>query len=305
MSRRSLRIPLLLSGAAVVLIAIGATVPPVRSAIGRFLSSLRMQKVQTVSVDLSSFVGPNANPTIQQMISQMISDKVNVTVNEPEQAAPDVATATRLAGFPVHLPKAKQDAPELAVGGAHAFTLTVDRERLQSVLQQAGRSDLVLPASIDGAAVAVSVPRTVRARYGTCPGPQSATTNVATPAAPSTQFDSCVILTESRAPVITTPNGLDVGQLAQMGLEVAGMSPTQAQDFLQTVSWRSILGVSVPRVMRSYEAVTINGAQGTLLDMAGRRGPTYALIWSRDDLVYTLTGFGGTGEAVALAESVQ
>jgi hypothetical protein len=185
--------------AAIVIVVLSMRLPPTRNLARRFLASLRLERVQTVSVDLSSFVGPNANPTLQQMISQMISERVTVTVNEPEKPVPTVAAATELAGFPVRLPRARTEAPELAVGGAHAFRLTVDRARLQSVLGEAGRPDLVLPSSIDGASVAVRIPRTVRARYGTCPGPPSATADVATPAPASTQFDTCAVLTEGPA----------------------------------------------------------------------------------------------------------
>jgi hypothetical protein len=71
------------------------------------------------------------------------------------------------------------------------------------------------------------------------------------------------------------------------------------------VRWQAMLGVSVPRVMRSYEVVTVNGVQGTLLNMAGRRGPTYAVIWVKRDLVFALTGFGNSSEAITLADSLK
>ncbi len=54
---------------------------------------------------------------------------------------------------------------------------------------------------------------------------------------------------------------------------MAGMTPSQAHDFLQTVDWKATLTMSVPRFLRSYEAVKVDGTQGTLLSMAGRRGP--------------------------------
>jgi hypothetical protein len=289
----------------VAILAVGLRFGPARDLVRRLLASLREPQVQTVSVDLSSLVGPNANPTLQQMVSQMISDKVNVTLNENEQDAPTEAAASALAGFPVQLPRARTDIPTLAVGGAHAFNLTADRARLQAILDEAGRKDLVLPASVDGASVEVRVARTVKARYGACPGPPSATADVATPPPASTQYSTCVVLTEGPSPVVKVPAGLDVEQLAQIGLELAGMTATQARDFLQTVRWQAMLGVSVPRVMRSYEVVTVNGVQGTLLNMAGRRGPTYAVIWVKRDLVFALTGFGNSSEAITLADSLK
>jgi hypothetical protein len=51
--------------------------------------------------------------------------------------------------------------------------------------------------------------------------------------------------------------------------------------------------------------VKVNGANGTLLSMAGRRGPGYALIWTKNGLVYSLTGFGDASQAVGLAESLK
>ncbi|HVB55930.1 MAG TPA: hypothetical protein VNE63_05780 [Candidatus Acidoferrales bacterium] len=289
----------------IAVVAVGLSVPPGRSLGRRFFDSLRIQKVQAVNVDLSNFVGPNANPTLQQMVSQMISDRVDVTVNEKDQPASDGKSASQLAGFPAQLLGKRNDAPHLMVGGQHAFQLTVDLARLQAIVKEAGRSDLVLPQSINGAVVAVQIPRTVRAQYGDCPGPASAAANIATPPPSSTQYSDCVILSEGPSPVVNVPVGLDVEQLAQIGLELAGMSPSQAHQFLQTVNWKSTLGVSIPRFMRSYQIVKVDGVNGTLLDMAGRRGPSYALIWTKNGMAYSLTGFGDSSSALPLADSLK
>jgi hypothetical protein len=289
----------------IAIVAAGFSSPPGRNLARKFFNSLRMRKVQAVNVDLSNFVGPNANPTLQQMVSQMISDKVDVTVNEKPQPAATIAAASQLAGFPAHLLSARKDPPKLEVGGQHAFTLTVDRTRLQGIVKEAGRPDLVLPPSIDGATVVVQIPRNVRAQYGDCPAPPSVTANIATPPPPSTQYTDCVVLTQEPSPVVKVPAGLDVQQLAQIGLELAGMTPDQVHQFLQTVDWKSTLGMSIPRFMRSYQAVEVDGARGTLLNTAGRRGPTYRLLWAKNGIVYSLTGFGDSGSAVSLANSLR
>jgi hypothetical protein len=256
-------------------------------------------------VNLSSLVGPNANPALHEMITQMISDKVKVRVNEKTEPAKDASAASQLAGFHVELLGARKDAPELAVAGEHAFDLTVDRARLQEILKEAGRSDLTLPQSIDGATVAVTIPRAVMARYGECPGRPSATANVATPSPNSLQYVDCVQLREGPSPQVNVPQGLDFEKLAEIALQVAGMTQNQAQHFLQTVNWKQTLGVSIPRFMRSYEAVEVNGVQGTLLSMAGRRGPTYTLVWAKNGMVYSLTGYGDTSNAVTLGNSLK
>ncbi|HKF52958.1 MAG TPA: hypothetical protein VKB26_11645 [Candidatus Acidoferrales bacterium] len=292
-------------GIVVVIVIAWASLPVTRQLTRNFFGSLRVQKVQAVNVDLSNFVGPNANSTLQGMVSQMISDKVTTTTSEPTQSASDAKTASQLAGFHAELLGDRKDAPRLVVTGVHAFTLNVDRARLQAILQEAGRPELTLPQSVDGAAVEVKIPREVRARYGTCPGQPSATADVATPTPSTMQYDDCVILNEGPSPTVNAPANLDLRQLAEVGLELAGMTPSQAQEFLHNVDWKATLGVSVPRYMRSYETVKVNGVQGTLLNMAGRRGPTYTLLWTKNGTVYSLTGYGNSGDAVSLANSLQ
>jgi len=155
----------------------------------------------------------------------------------------------------------------------------------------------------------VQIPRAVNAQYGTCPGPTSATSAVASnitgPTGPSTQFADCVRFRQSPSPAVNVPNGLDVQKLAEIGLEVAGMNPSQAHDFFQTVDWKSTLSMTVPRFLRSYQSVKVAGAQGTLLTQAGRRGPGYTLIWAKNGMVYSLVGFGDSGQAVELADSLK
>jgi hypothetical protein len=283
--------------------------PAGRHLAGRFFRSLRMQKVQAVNVDLSSFTDPNANPALHEMVAKMISDNVVVTVNEKDQQASDSAAAARLAGFPVQLLGNRKDPPKLVVSGEHDINLKVDRTRLQAIFNEAGHPDLVVPQSLEGAAVAVQIPRAVQAQYGTCPTPTSATNaianNVTGPSPASTQFSDCVRLRQGPSPTVNVPPGLDVKHLAEIGLEVAGMNPTQSHEFLQTVDWKSTLSMTVPRFLRSYQAVKVNGVQGTLLTLSGRRGPGYTLIWAKNGTVYSLVGFGDSSEAVDLASSLK
>jgi hypothetical protein len=293
----------------VVLVAGSLSVPAVRNVAMKSLQSLRMQKVQAVNADFSPYVDANANPTLHQMVTQMISDKVQVEVNEEDQPVTDVAGANKLAGFDVRLLGARKDAPKIVVGGSHKIAVTVDRSRLQAIATEAGHPDLVLPQSLDGATVGVQVPRSVQMQYGTCPGPASAgqvvADNITGPSPTTTQYSDCVRLREGPSPIVNVPTGLDVGGLAQIGLETAGMTPNQASDLLHTIDWKATLTLSVPRSLRSYEVVKVNGTNGTLLSMAGRRGPGYALIWTKNGLVYSLVGFGDSSQAVALADSLK
>src|SRR5258707_14008165 len=115
--------PLLALGAVVVVVVVGLSLPAGRALVGRFFRSLRMQKVQSVNVDLSSFTDPNANPALHQMVAQMISDRVVVTINEKDQPASDVAAASELAGFHPPLLSGRKDSPKMVVTGEDAVKL--------------------------------------------------------------------------------------------------------------------------------------------------------------------------------------
>src|ERR1700686_441631 len=112
---RPLLAGLIVVGVAVVILSL----PAGRGLIGKFFRSLRVQKVQAVNVDLSSFSDPNANPALHEMVAKMISDKVVVTKSEKDQPAPDRTAATQLAGFPVQLLGSRKDPPKLVVSGEH------------------------------------------------------------------------------------------------------------------------------------------------------------------------------------------
>jgi hypothetical protein len=275
----------------------------------RWLGYLRVQKAQAVNVDLTSFVDPNANPTLHQMVGQMISDKVNLTVSEDDQPVADPQAATQRAGFPVQLIAARKDTPQLVVSGQRAVTMTVDRARLQEIVKAAGHPEIVLPTSLDGASVSVQITRALHARYGTCPGPTTAADAIAgqvveTPRSTG-DFADCIRFSEGPSPVVNIPSGLDVTKLAEIGLQVTGMTPAQATDFFRIVDWKSTLTLSVPRQLRSYEQVQVAGVKGTLLTLGGRRGPGYTLVWAKNGMVFTLTGYGDSGHAVELADSVK
>ena len=49
----------------------------------------------------------------------------------------------------------------------------MDRSKAQALIEEAGRTDLILPDSVDGAEISVDIPSSVSIGYGTCPKPQT------------------------------------------------------------------------------------------------------------------------------------
>ncbi len=289
-----------------VLVAVVAFAIAASGAGHAFFTSLRIQKPQPVNVNIPSFSGPNANRQLQEMVGGMLAKQPKVSLDEKDQPAADAAAASKLAGFTARLPSTRKDAPTLIVTGAHAVDLTVDRAQLRTILAEAGRPNATLPSSLDGAQFSVRTPRAVRAQYGNCPVPAAATlqNQIQGPPPPTTDNGNCIVLIQGPPASAAVPAGLDLTQLVEIGLELSGMSPNQAGAFQRVLDAKSALVLSMPRGMRSYSEVVLAGATGVLVNTAGRRGPTYSLVWTKDGIVYALVGYGSPGDAVALANSL-
>jgi hypothetical protein len=294
--------PLWIGAVAATILLCSLAFPTARGLAQRFLGTLRVEKVQPVRLDFSALDG---NRPLQEMLRQMISDNVVVTADEKPQPASSAADASQLAGFSAHVLGARSDVPKFIVGGQHAFHMTIDRTRLQDIFDQAGRADLLLPATLDGASVSVTVPRSIMVEYGDCPEAHPAGGTQPAPAqARPGAWASCLALQEVPSPVVNTPSDLNLQQLAEIGFQLTGMSATQARNLGQTIDWKSTLVLPIPRFASSYSQVTVNGVQGTLIQGSGRRGPDYVLVWVKNGIIYGLVGHGDSSSAVALANSL-
>ncbi|HXM97144.1 MAG TPA: hypothetical protein VN982_01580 [Candidatus Dormibacteraeota bacterium] len=288
------------------------TFPTARGMAQRLLATLRIEKVQTVRLDLSSL---NGNHALTEMLGKMISDKVVITADEKPQDAATAEAASRLAGFDVRVLPERADSATFKVEGQHAFHMSIDRERLQDALDQAGRPDLILPATLDGATVSVQIPRAVETRYGNCPadghdvGGKKAAEHVERnnqdkESRLSSLPEDCLFLMQAPSPVINVPSDLNLQQLAETALQISGMTPVQARKFCQAIDWRSTLILPIPHFVNSYDNVEVNGAQGTLMRTSAYRGPGYVLIWVKNGIIYLLSGTGAADKAVELANTL-
>lgn len=279
---------------------------PARIWAQRFLERLRVEKVAVVPVDMSPLTPGSEGRG--KLIAQFISDNVVVTLKPGEPApAASAAEATERAGFKVRTLEALGAPQRILIGDEGAFHMTLDRDRMEAVLDQAGRSDIQLPPGIDGATVAVHVPKSVRLLYGGCstsdrppPVPNPAG------AAPEANGGACIEFMQVPTPAVTMPPGLNVTALAEAGLQIAGLSAAEAHAFCQTVDWTSTLVIPVPRNGSSYQTMPVDGVNGTFVQLPARGDfqERYALIWMKNGLLYSVTGRGASARALAAVQSL-
>lgn len=279
---------------------------PGRSLAQKFLAMLRVQKVAVVPVNLSAISSPGGSHGRENLIGQLISDNVVVTMKpgEPKLAA-TVQGASEMAGFKVRTLDGLGPQQQISVSDEGAFHMTLDRDRIQAVLDQAGRSDIQIPASVDGSTVAVHVPKLVNVRYGNC---QLAHHSLGTaPTIPDATSQSCIDFVQVPSPIVSVPPELNITALAEAGLQLAGMSAAEAQAFCKTVDWSSTLVIPVPQSDgSSYRTISVDGVNGTLIEVPPHDNfiGRYALIWVKNGVVYSLGGKGTSGRALAALESL-
>jgi anti-sigma factor RsiW len=268
---------------------------PSRTWAQKFLAMLRVQKLAVVPVDFSAINSSNGGTGNGKLIAQLISDNVVVTMDPGKPViASDLQTAREMAGFNLRTLDTLGAPEQISVSGEGAFHMTLDRDRIQAVLDQAGRSDVQIPAAVDGSTVAVHAPKLVHLRYGTC-AEKGATSG-----------ENCVEFAQVPSPTVSVPPSLNIAALAEAGLQVAGMSTAEAHAFCQTVDWSSTLVIPVPQNGSSYRTVPVDGVSGTLIEAAphGNFIGRYALIWVKNGMVYSLNGKGQADKALSVAASL-
>ncbi|MDD5371214.1 MAG: hypothetical protein PHQ40_19195, partial [Anaerolineaceae bacterium] len=281
MFRKWFASPALRVGMAVVLLlALVVAIPSTRALADRLLNLFRVQQVAIVPVDFTGMQQITGDSAIGKQITQLLSSSVTMT-KKPESPAvvANPEEASRIAGFSVRLP-AGLTPTHISVEKGAAFSFKVDRSKAQALLDEAGRKDLVLPTSIDGADISIDIPSGVSASYGKCPDPSigEAGRDLGSGSA-GRQYPDCVIFAQIPSPTVNAPAEVDVAQLAQIGLEFTGMTPEQAAAFAKTVDWTSSLVIPIPKNAATYAQIPVDGVTGTLIQRPADDAPQFALVW--------------------------
>jgi anti-sigma factor RsiW len=305
------RLSLAGAGLGLVAVVLVLTVAPVRAWAESLLGIFRVERFTILEIDPSALKGNGLqnNQLLNQAISRVLSDEVTVT-QKPQKPQPvaDAATASKAAGFPVQLLPGETPSGLLVESGA-GMQMKLNRDRIQSILDEAGRSDLQIPASVDGATVGVRVPAGVMAFYGNCGNAKSGMVFYTSDGGRKAEKEadaSCISLIELPSPVVSAPQEIDPAQIAQVALQFMGMSANDAANFTQTVDWTSTLVLPVERGKTKYEQVHVNGNEAALIRPLNQ-GPSghYSLMWVDNGIVYGLGGTGDDTTAINLASQLQ
>lgn len=293
------------STALVLILALILAFPATRALAGDLLNLFRVQQVTVIPVDFTGLEQLTGDGALGNRFSEMISQSVDMKQKPADPVAvTGAAQASEMAGFTVRLPQTAQPSQLYVTSGA-SFTLTVDRKKAQALLDEAGRRDLVLPESVDGARVSVEIPASVSAGFGTCPKPGTEGAGNHEQSVTVRRYPDCVIFAQIPSPSVNAPAGLDVEALARIGLEFTGMSAQEADAFTRSVDWTSTLVVPIPRNAATNRQVQVDGVTGTLIQRPADDAPQFALLWVKDGIIYAISGLGSNSQqAIDMANSL-
>jgi hypothetical protein len=195
-------------------------------------------------------------------------------------------------------------APErFSVTGEHAIRVTLNSEKLNSILDAIGIDDLRVPPEADGQAVTMNVPPVVSTTF-------------------SDAESHKVMLLQARQPAASFPAGADLTTFAEIALRVLGVERTEAHHFAQNVDWRTTLLVPVPINAARFKQVDVQGNAGLLVEVKrpelraadaqsadGRKAaahpPVSQIMWSSGGSVFVLMGNVPSDRLYTMALSVQ
>jgi hypothetical protein len=306
--------PALAGAAAFIVIASVFVVPDVRAAAQEFLNLFRVRRFVAVSVDPARFEQlENSQVDLRALIGA--STEVIEKPGEP-QLAGSAEEAGQLAGITVRTPSVLPQGYSLLgikVQPQGTLRFTADTTKIQTIIDAIGASDVAIPPQLNGASVTVTKPPVVVMTYA--------------------RGRDNVALVQARSPDVALPDGVNLRELGEIGLRVAGLPADEARQFAQSVDWNSTLVIPIPLNTSSFQQADVRGTTGLLIhteesgkwftrarqtaeqaaeQMAETEGipgvdparPAWVLLWSEGDMVYALAGHVDRVDLMNMANSL-
>ena len=264
--------------ALVAIMALLLSLPAVRAAAGEFLGLFRVQQFAPISVS------PQQMALLERLGEEGLAPGefvVTEEIGEPETVdSPEAAAA--VAGFtPRTLPNRGELMRTFVMQGG-AGHLVVDLAGARAIVEAAGADPLLLPDSLDGARVDVTVHTSVGQLY-----------------------DNGIILLQSPSPDVNYPADVNPTLLGETLLQVLGTEPAEASRIAQSIDWTSTLLLPIPQELGTYREVSVNGVSGVLLEPFDAEAEA-AVVWQQDGMVYMMrAGRLSVDELLAHANTVR
>lgn len=284
-----------------LLFFISLSIPQVRTMANEFLSLFRIERITTVDIGLSLEEVPDEFERYFTTADRILGEDLNFEQLSGDlgEAIPvaDSSEASAEVGFTVRLPTAIESEPELLVQPGATMSVTIDRDRWQSLLEELGYGDYSLPESVDGEQVSITATASVAALYGECEEDEEDQYVAST--------KSCTVILQGRSPIVEAPPDFDIQQLGAIGLQLLGLAPEDAEAFSASVDWTSTLVIPIPKGAK-YQKITVDGVDGILLEDPYKDAKTrLTVLWLKNGIIYSMYGEMDIEQALEIVNSLE
>lgn len=239
-----------------------AVFPSARAAANDFLGLFRVEKFAPISIT------PQQLALLNQLESEGLNPGEMVMTKEPgdPQQVSTADEAAAYAGFPVRTLDTDIVAPETFVMSDAAGYLVVNLDGARKIVEAVGVDPALLPDSLDGARIDVSMP-------------------------PSVQqvFADGLVFMQGRSPYVNYPADADPTVLGEALLRVLGMDPDAAHQMAASIDWTSTMLLPIPQEFATYSQVRVDGTDGIAITPVDGTSEA-AVLWQKDGMVYVLSG---------------
>lgn len=245
----------------VVLLVVAFTFPGVRAAASDFLGLFRVQKFAAISIS------PEQMALLEEVAESGLYPGEIEMVDEPGEPllVDSLESAEATAGWQARSPSrlAEPDSVYYTDGGRGRLTVNVENAR--TLISAAGVDPALIPDSLDGATVDVTVYPSI-----------------------SQNWNEGVALMQSPSPLIEYPDDVDTVALGEAFLQVLGMEPGQARRLAQQIDWTNTVLLPIPENVATFNEIRVDGVPG--LGLTSLDGQNSAILWQNNDTVYVLSG---------------
>lgn len=258
-----------------ILLVIVVSFPGVRAAASDFLGLFRVQKFAPISISAEQIA------LLAEIAESGLYPGEIEMFDEPGPAVSVESTdaAEAVAGWKARSPNARDLPDQIFVIEGGAGRLTIDVENTRALVEAAGADPGLIPDSLEGAVVDVTVFTAV-----------------------SQSWQDGIMLNQSPSPLIEYPEEVDAAALGEALLQALGMDSRQARRLARSIDWTSTLLLPIPEGMATFNEVTVDGVDG--LAFGSMDGSQSAVLWQKDGMVYVLSG-GQVDDLVAIANSMR
>jgi hypothetical protein len=252
------------------------TFPGVRAAASDFLGVFRVQKFAPISVS------PRQLAMLEQLAGEGLYPGRFEVLQEPgpAQSVESTAAAAALLGQPVRTLTALGEPRNILWTGNGSGRLTVELVQARALLNAAGLDPALLPDSLDGANIDVTIFENI-----------------------TQEWDDGIGLLQTESPAINYPADVDPAVIGEALLQLMGLSPNEARRLARTIDWTNTLLLPVPEDMATFGEVRVDGVAA--LALSGLQGHHSTIMWQKGGVVYVLYGSSSVDELVKIANSLR